>query len=478
MSKNKYLNNSEIEQLRINVDSFESKASDALFDQFKNLYIATASTSYKGKGADTLKQYLMEGPGNIISGMLDIVEETKEFARQIEKAALGYEKNKRGKVEQQTLEDIKNQLKNKESKFDELVEELNGAKGAASKYISTKSLETSSVSSEFKSVKKSIKNMSDDLQDLDDELFPYIELLRDRIDEMNKMIDNVKAQCFKKGKFNPKGAQAMSKKTWYEHQTNVKLNTMISEDAFFYDEESGALEENQWAKGWYNDVYAYAGYATLERYFKMKDDGGEHTIELAGAVLGATGYAQFTDYLRAKGEVKFLYGEYNQKYGLSGDYFGFSNDWEVGAFKADGSAEFGTDDFYTYIKGDVELLTAGSEIACEYDDGDIKIGVKANATAASASGKVGINGLEYKTGKGKVVNGKFEAEKESLFSVGAKAEGSVGASAGIMFETKQAIDWGKAEVRTAELDIDLVILGGGELDVKVPFIAIKPLSRW
>lgn len=478
MSGNKYLNNRDIDRLGASIVRFESKATDALFDQFKNLYMATNSTSYRGKGADTLKQYLMEGPGNIISGLLDMLVETKKMASDLKKAALDYEKNKSGKVEQQTLEDIRKKLKKKESQFDELAGELKGAKGAASKFIDTKNLETSSVSNEFKSVKKSVKKMNDDLQDLDDAFFPFVEHLHGRIDELNRMIDNVKAQCFKGGEFNAKGARSMSKKTWYEHQSNVRLNAMISEDAFFYDEKTGAMIENQWAKGWYSDVYVYGGYAVLQGYIKTHSENGKHTIDMAGAIAAATGYAQYSDYLRAKGEAKFVYGEFTEKYGISDDYIGFSGKMEVGLFKAEASAEFGTDDFYAFVKGDVQVATAASEIACEYDDGDIKIGVKGEATAASASAKTGLSFLEYKTGKGKVVDGKFEHETESLFSAKVKAEASAGGSAGVMFEDKQVIDWGKAEVRTREIDVDLVLLGGGEADIKVPYVALKPPWRW
>lgn len=69
-----------------------------------------------------------------------------------------------------------------------------------------------------------------------------------------------------------------------------------------------AISEDQWAAGLCSDVYAYAGYSILSSSYESGIENGTAFMKARAYVLNLNGYAQLTDYIKAQGEAKVVYG--------------------------------------------------------------------------------------------------------------------------------------------------------------------------
>lgn len=98
-------------------------------------------------------------------------------------------------------------------------------------------------------------------------------------------------------------------------------------------------------------------------------------MKARASVLNLNGYAQLTDYIKAQGEAKAVYGDVDAKIGAGDGYFGAHVKAEAGVIKVNGSVVGGSDNFNGYIKGDAQVLTANGKAAFEFeDDGVYSVG--------------------------------------------------------------------------------------------------------
>jgi hypothetical protein len=266
----------------------------------------------------------------------------------------------------------------------------------------------------------------------------------------------------------PESLDQLSSQAWFCHQSNVQLLLTLQESPFEYSASEVTYSEEQWSKGWFSDVYIYAGYSILSRSYEKGRDDGNYFLKAKFAVAQANFYAQFTDYVRVQADAKAGYAEADVKVGISDKYIGVRYDLKAGIFRADASAVVGSEDINAYAKGKVRLLCADFKVATELQkDGQFAIGVDTSATLASASGEIGFSFLRYKpresaTGKPK-----------NLFGLSAGVKANAGGSGVVWLESKTGIETKYVNFNALSLNLDLSCMAGGNIEITIPQPYIK-----
>ena len=471
------LRSSTLSELYFALADFQTKAEDALYEQFKTAYKISHTNYMRGAAADSFKTYLSQGTINIISGLMDIVADTATLAQVIAEAFYVIEESANGVIAKSRLESIKTDLKGYKKTFSGMEAELSGAITEASNYISTTGLKLDGVIDSYTKVETKIKEIDTDINDVDSQALTDVALLISRIESLQLMVTNTMGRCYRDGKFVPDKILDLSNQSWYEKQTNLALNIKLQEDPFAYEAGAVAISEKQWAAGLCSDVYAYAGYTWLGAEGEVGLENGTAYAKGAAVVFSANAYAQLTEYIKTEGEAKVAYAEGEVKVGDGQDgYYGGHISGEIGLLKIDGKATIGTDGFNGYVKGDVEVLTADGKASFEFDrkSGEFAVGVDASATAASASGSAGVSFLEvgYKEHKQKGATG-AKPEKLSLFKVEAGASASAGGAFAMYAESEKAIETRLFNVNATSIKLKGVAGLGFDLNITVPTIYWK-----
>lgn len=452
------------------IKKFEATFQSALYEQYKAAYKISLTNYMRGDAADAFKTYFSQGTINMIQGLLDISSEMTMIIQFITEAFYQFESSGTGKIKELRLDDIENELLKKKNVYDSMDSELAQVLNLASQYITTTSLEYEEVVGSYTDVSNKIRQIREEMYAIDDEVLVAAQELLGRINDLSNLVSQTMGLCYKDGNFIPKNAKDISSKSWYSRQSNATLVLMLAEDPFNYESGAGSISENQWAAGLCSDVYVYAGYSFLSGSYESGSENGTVFAKAKGAVLSVNGYAQLTDYVKAQGEAKLIYGEVDAKAGASEEYFGAHIKVEAGVLEINGSVIVGNDDFNGYIKGDAKVLCADGKAAFEFEeDGQFAIGVDASATLASASGSAGLSFFKYK-----VEDGTATAQQtDNLFRLHVKGGATVGAGFAAYAENKTAIETDIVNVNALSMKLEVGL--GLDLDVSitVPTIYIK-----
>lgn len=452
------------------VSGYETTVQTALYDQYKAAYKISLTNYMRGDAADAFKSYFTQGTINMIQGILDVSSEMTMIIQLITEAFYQFESASDGNISEPALDGIKDSLSGYKRTYDGMESELASVLSLASQYISTKALEFSTVDDSYSDVSGKIQQIRDDLYAVDDEALKSADELLTRINNLKSLISQTMGLCYKDGNFIPDNAANLSKQDWYSQQTNATLVLLLSEDPFEYEAGAVSVSEDQWAAGICSDVYAYAGYSFLSASYEAGMENGSIFMNARASVFELNGYAQLTDYVRAEGEAKFLYGDIDTKAGAGEGYFGAHVEAEAGVIKVNGSFEVGTEEFYGYVKGDAQVLCADGKAAFEFEeDGQFAIGVDATATLASAEGEIGVSFLSYDVDDGKAT----EQKQDDLFKLKVGAELNGGGSFAVYSESKTAIEGEWFNINATSVKLKGSFLLGGGIEITVPTIHFK-----
>ena len=245
-----FLDNSCIEEISEKVQTYEISSQDALYAQYKNTYKISVSNYFRGKAADSFKNYVTNGAINIISGFLDVTSDLTVVMDFLKAVFYQFEVNENGKIEEETLDYIQETLEGKKQIFEDAESELNAAIGQASQYIATKSLGLGDITSGYSDVKKAVKTIREDLYEIDSELVKSADELYQRITGLNTLIANVMGLCYNdNNEMNLDNIPDISKQEWFEKAGNVTLYLLLQEDPFVYEAGVTTVAEDQWAAG-------------------------------------------------------------------------------------------------------------------------------------------------------------------------------------------------------------------------------------
>ena len=459
-----YLSNADIISMFDYAKDYSGTAQDAFYSQYKNAYKISVSNHFRGDAADSFKGYIKNGAINILTGLLDLTSDLSMVIQFIAELFFQYENTHGGKVDEDVLDYVEQSLRSKKSTFDGSVGELNSVLAAAAQYITTVGLQIGNVNGSYTGSEQKLKSIRENLYSYDDEALKSANELYDRIISLKDLIKNTMGYCYSDdGKLKADRIDSVNSQGWFEKTGNVTLYLMLQEDPFEYSAGEVTVAEDQWAAGLCSDVYAYAGYSFLSASYEAGLEDGTAFIKAKASVATLNGYAQFTDYLNAKADVKFAYAEGEAKAGWSDKYKGFKVEGEVGLIDAEGTVVLGSKDLNAFIKGEVKVLCADGKAAFEFEeDGQFAIGVDASATLASASVKGGTTILGYKN------KDLATGDTETLlgFKVGAKAD--AGGSFAIWGESKTAIETDFGNINATTIKLDAALLLGVDLSITVP----------
>lgn len=443
---------------------------DVLYSLYKQSYKFSYTNCFRGNTADEVKEYIRSGPLNCINGLMNVSSEFLYISQLITEAFNQYETSKKGRIADETLEYISNELPKKANPAYDIYSTISQILTSASNYdVEITPIGLEKLRASFESAQKRVHEISDTVLDIDTIALAYANELYTRCETVKKQIKSIKEYCYNAEKFVPDNARSLTSQKWYKEEGNVALYTRMQEDPFKYEAGEYSVSEEQWAKGLCKDIYAYAGYSFVQGEYEAGNEGGKYFLSASGAVLAANAYLQVTEYVKAKGEAKVFYGEVKANSGFSEDYKGYDLEGEVGLVKVDGSVTIGTDELNAFVKGEVKILEADGKIACSYSDGELKLGVDANVTAVDASGKAGVSIFTYK----------YKATPSSipkdapLLGVYCDAEAGVKAGVSAWVETKTAIESENVNINTITLKLGASALVGGKVTVTLPYVHIK-----
>lgn len=469
----------QLDQLAKKTQEQSAQMRDALYEIWKAGYELSVSCHYDGDSAKAFKKYMTNGPLQAISELMDISSELDVFAALLDEGFKGYESNDSGVIAQNQLDSIKQDTSRFDRDFQDFKPNLNSTLSKAGEYITVEYPDYFAIDNAYDQMVKKLDDISLGLSEADTEASRIVDELYARIQDTSKWIGQIFDNSYKNGTPLFSNMEKIASNEWNRKGSNVTLLTKLYEDPFAYREGHVSIAEDQWATGLADDIYAFAGFSFMGASGSVTRKGNSFLAKGKGSVFEANAYAQLTDYIKAEADSKLLFGEGEIGFGgLGEDTVGFHMHGGVGVFMAEAKATIGVDDFNGHAKAGVKLGCASGDVASEFDikDGTFKLGVKGEAYAAEAHASAGLDVFNYDIEKRNKETGKME--EVSAFGINVGANAKVGGSAGVWLESNSIIETKYFNVNSLDVNVDLGLLIGVNVDLKIPYVYNKPWNWW
>ena len=442
---------------------------EVMYEQYKNAYMLSVSSNYRGESATACKNYITNVTINILNGFFNVIAELTETLSQVKQTFLDYESEEEGIVDTDTLGTVdKNVSEVYQKSFTTLMSEVDAVLQKASQYISLTEVADGQVENAYVLLGEKLAEINDNLLLADTTAKNKLDTLLGHMITLERMIDGVGQIIDTNSDIDYSRVSDLVVSDSYYKESSDTLSGMLEEDPFSYYADGGSGWEQQWAAGAYQDVYAYAGLSAWTGEYASKYDNGKYTGNAGGSFFQADTGGQFTDYAKFNGTASIIHGEGKINAGMSEAYQGFSAEGKASLLNANGKVTLGTEDFNGYVTGDATLFGASGYAKFEFEDnGNYAIGLGGNATAASAEATIGlsflgVNGEDSVTGK-----------KESLFGLSVTPEATCGVGADILLEDKKIIDTDEMDIRTVHVKLGGKFFMGLTADVTLPYILFE-----
>ena len=159
----KYLNNPEIEAQVSSVDGQVAGAQEVTGTVHKAAHTISDCTRWKGNGADSIKGYINNGAVNVAGGVMELISMLNQVGQTLKADWLGYESDASGKVEQETVENLKEDQQNQQTSWNGFVPSMEATKSRGEAHTSMSDLQTSGVDDAFT---KLLEKMDEVLEEL------------------------------------------------------------------------------------------------------------------------------------------------------------------------------------------------------------------------------------------------------------------------------------------------------------------------
>lgn len=451
---------SEYEQMINETEKDITSVRKNIYMHYKSIYPLSKSNSYYGGSAEAYKEYLQIGQINFINGILNICEEFEQLMKVFYEEVHMFEEKQNAVIDEQRLEEIKDEIAAKQRNCEYVWADVENVLKIASAYISIQSARSEQCDNTLLEIVKCVSDTVREMSELDEKLTASSLEMEERLESFKNMLSQALTKDYREYKIDIGGTALEGTKG---------LLHMQEKDPFWFIAGHDAMDENQAVWGLTKDIYAYAGYRLVGGTYEHSYKDNVYDSHLEGSVVQGNVYGQLTDYARTELNGKFIYGDVNGKAGWSDTYKGVNISGNAGVAKVDGKISAGSKDSdWLYAKGEAKVLDAEGYLKAEYEDGDnFSIGIKGEASAASAKGSIGtdllsISGEDSQTGK-----------KESLF--GFEISGKVGPVVGAEASLERKKVW---ENENISIQTNTITLGGsfgigGDITVTVPDISIK-----
>lgn len=438
---------------------------DIIYGQYKNAYMLSLSNNYRGASATACKNYITKVTINIINGFLNVIQEMTDTLSEVKTTFLGYESEEDGIVNTGTLFSVDDEITgNYKNAFTSLVSEVDGVLQEAAKYISVTKISQDVVTDAYSSWEDKVTKINDDLLAADttakdklDVLLGHMKSLESMIDGVGQIIDTEKHIDYEK-------VSDLVVSGSYYQEDDSNLEKIKKDDPFSYYANGGSGWEQQWAQGFYQDVYAYAGVSAWTGEYASKYNNGKYSGNASSSFFQGDVGGQFTDYAKFNGTASAVHGEGKVNAGFSDKYVGASASGKASLLNANGKVTLGTENFNGYITGDATLFGASGYAKCEFEDnGSFAVGLGGNVTGASAKAALGLSFL------GVSAKDSVTGKKESLFGASITPEATYGTGADFLVEGKKVIDTDSIDVHTVHVKLGGKLGLGITADVTMPY---------
>ncbi|ORO80218.1 T7SS effector LXG polymorphic toxin [Streptococcus oralis] len=454
------LDNSKVATIELEVSTTYSNVEKQLYQVYKSLKILTQTNSFRGDGAEAVKTFMKSNSLNTAYLIVEAVKNLESSIKAVKSGFLEFESEETGKVLDSKVDDKKSELNKIAKNIDSHATSLEACEKKAGKFITVENSDTDAIAIAFADIEKKLKKVNQDFQQKDQELYQKVSRLTDYFSNISNNISQVMNNyVLPSGKYDDSKFDNLKREPWYIEGKVSVFQKKMEEDPFVYGAGSVANWEGQYAIGFSNDVYAYAGADAVSRNYEIKVQDGE---------------------LKANGKVRLAGGELHAN---AGDLASVSATADLASLK--GSTTIGKNGLILSAGGAVasaeatakvaNLVTAKASAKGPSADGTMALydsekktqfGFSGSASFYNVSASVELDPLNAKIGKGD--------EQKRLFSLGMKPKVGAGGSAKLMYTREKVADINKhISIHSNRIEIGGQLGLGIDLDITVPSIQFK-----
>jgi len=262
------------------------------------------------------------------------------------------------------------------------------------------------------------------------------------------------------GRYDDSKFGSLTGEEWYIQGKESVFEKKFKEDPFFYTAGNVAVAETQYAIGYANDLYAYAGGDLLSANGKMSVQDGELHAQGKARAAGGELHAKAGDLVNVSGTVDVLAVSTDNKLGKNGIIL--SGDATVASAKADAN---------------VGLLNANANAYGPQASGSVALYSSEEKTQIGFSGKASVGGANASANIGGLAV-TYEADgvekSENLIGIGGGVSAKGGVDATLMYTSEKVKDINdRISVYSNKIEIGATLGLGFSLDVSVPSVKIK-----
>lgn len=456
------LDNSKVAKIELEVSTAYSDVEKQLYQVYKSLKILTQTNSFRGDSAEAVKTFMKSNSLNTAYLIVEAVKNLESFTKAVKSGFLEFESEETGKVLDSKVDDKKSELNKIAKNIDSHATSLEACEKKAGKFITVENSDTDAIATAFADIEKKLKKVNQDFQQKDQELYQKVSGLTDSFSNISNSISQVMNNyVLPSGKYDDSKFDNLKREPWYIEGKASVFQKKMKEDPFVYGAGSAAVWEGQYAIGFSNDVYAYAGADVLSANGEYKVQDGELKVKGKARAAGGELHAKVGDLMDVSGTVDLDAISTDNRIGKNG----FILSVDATGARATANANVAK---ILNANATVNGPQAGGTVALYNSEEKTQIGFSGKVTEGSASANINL-------GFGNATYKPDAAEKPNrLFNIGAGVKADGGADATLMYTREKIMDINdRISVHSNKIEIGASLGLGFSLNVTVPSVQFK-----
>ena len=455
------LSNSKVSLIESKISSTYSEVENQLYQVYKALQILTQTNSFKGQGAEAVKSFMKSNSLNMTYLIVEAVKKLDDCVKQVKSGFLDFESEETGKIYDKKVDQDITEIDKIANNTAGFVTKLKKWENRANEFIAVENSRTDELAEAFNSIKQRLEDVKKDFAEKDKELCQIVGALTETFGGLNNSMSQVMDHyVLPSGRYDDSKFGSLTKEEWYIQGKESVFEKKFKEDPFFYTAGNVAVAETQYAIGYANDLYAYAGGDLLSANGKMSVQDGELHAQGKARAAGGELHAKAGDLVNVSGTVDVLAVSTDNKLGKNGIIL--SGDATVASAKADAN---------------IGLLNANANAYGPQASGSVALYSSEEKTQIGFSGKASVGGANASANIGGLAV-TYEADgvekSENLIGIGGGVSAKGGVDATLMYTSEKVKDINdRISVYSNKIEIGATLGLGFSLDVSVPSVKIK-----
>ena len=176
--------NEELNDIVDKLNKYAEDVSTRLYEQYKTSFILSQTINFRGKAADSFKEYVTISHMNLSPKIINIMSEILAATEKVQADFLKYEQSAGGIVGSTTLEGVKDRINRKGNQFLAIDGYANQLLQQASEFIATTQLSGDDVSQSFDEVVKKLNKNREELSQTDSKVVNDLSNLTTRLQQL------------------------------------------------------------------------------------------------------------------------------------------------------------------------------------------------------------------------------------------------------------------------------------------------------